>query len=213
MIVSHKHRFIFIHIYKVAGTSLRRALAQASASWWELMRSRLTGNRSTDEPHLRARQIRERLTPEVYDTFYKFAFVRNPWDWQVSLYHYALDNPTHFQHELMKQLGSFEGYLRWRVEEEMRTQKDFVTDETGRLIVDYIGRLETLSDDFSHVLRTLGLKQVRLPQINRSSHKPYQDYYTDTGRELVAQAFGEDIEMFGYDFDGIRPNAGPVVPR
>ena len=60
------------------------------------------------------------LPRRVYEDFFKFAFVRNPWDWQVSLYHYMLQRREHFQHDLIKSIENFDDYIEWRVTEDRK---------------------------------------------------------------------------------------------
>jgi hypothetical protein len=227
MLVSHRHRFVFIHVYKVAGTSMRAALEPFCEDRWRRRAARVLGRTRLYRPnlppvHLTALQVRDRLGRKVFDDYFTFAFVRNPWDWQVSLYHYMLKMPDHRQHDLAKGFSGFDDYIRWRVEKEVRLQKAFVTDDEGRVIVDYIGRMEHLGDDFRHVCRAAGLPPIRLPHENRSRHRDYRTYYTDETREMVARAFAEDIDLFGYNFDGplprhagtgaVRPEAAAPLP-
>src|SRR5262245_43761076 len=123
MQLSHSHRFIFIHIFKTAGTSIRAVLEpyteQPQRRWWNRLRRRLGYPVSSLSPtlsaHARAVDVRDVLLADVFTTYYKFAFVRNPWDWQVSWYHYILQNTEHHEHAVVSRLGSFEEFLRWRI--------------------------------------------------------------------------------------------------
>jgi Sulfotransferase family len=207
MLVSHRHRFVFIHVYKVAGTSMRRALERFCEDRWKRRAARVLSGRGLYRPnlppaHLTAREARDHVSQRVFDNYFTFAFVRNPWDWQVSLYHYMRKVETHHQHEVAKRLAGFDDYIRWRVDEEVRLQKAFVVDERERVMVDFIGRMERIGEDFRHICRAVGLPPVRLPHQNRSGHRDYRTYYNDHTRELVARAFAEDIALFGYTFDG-----------
>jgi hypothetical protein len=207
MLISHRHRFIFIHLWKTAGTSVRRALDPYVEGRWRRRVAGVTRRLGlpfprTDPIHLAAPEVRERVGPEVYDRYFAFGFVRNPWDWQVSLYHWTLAHPEHFQHDFVRQLGGFDPYIRWRVEKEVRLEQTFFADAEGRLLVDYVGRIETLQDDFAEICRSIGLPAVTLPHANASRPRDYRTFYTDETRELVAQTFADDIALFRYDFDG-----------
>lgn len=214
MLISYSHRFIFIHIYKVAGTSIADSLGRYTTSLdrhspalrflRKLGIHRLVPRRSVRklraQRHATARAIRNDLPAEVFKGFYKFAFVRNPWDWQVSLYHFALEDASHRQHQLTKSFGSFEKYLEWRVNGHYELQKNFVVDDDGELIVDFVGRYETLARDFAKICDHLGIDSPRLPHRRSSSRGDYRTYYTPKTTALVAEAFRDDIESFGYQF-------------
>ena len=111
MLISHEHKFIFVHVYKVAGTSITKAL-ECFAHKPNLILAflrRLGINQSSHEysklhTHSTAIEIKNNIPEQIFNTFFKFAFVRNPWDWQVSLYHYMLQNTAHRQHKLIKSM-------------------------------------------------------------------------------------------------------------
>ena len=82
----------------------------------------------------------------------------------------------------------------------MGLQKDFLCDENGNLLVDFIGHFESLQDDFNIACSKIPIKQVQLPYANKSNHKFYKEYYNNHTRDLIYKAFKEDIELFKYDF-------------
>lgn len=204
MIISHSKHFIFIHVYKVAGTSVKNALRPYA----DIMYRRVTlrrllyvlGLTGPVPEHATARQLAAQLPDEVWKNYFKFAFVRNPWDWQVSLYHYIASHPFHPEHTIVKRLGSLRAYLEWRLDKGVELQKDFVTDDNGKLIVDFVGKYETLVEDFRHICNRLNI-EVDLPHKNPSDHAAYQHYYDDYTKQLIEQAYREDIEMFNYHFE------------
>jgi Sulfotransferase family len=211
MRISYSHKFIFIHVYKVAGTSISEALREFTYDPARTRAGRLLKRLGMTPPvqhpefhalhgHAKALEVRDALPPVVFNNFFKFAFVRNPWDWQVSLYEFALARPGHEQHALFKSFGSFERYLEWRINEDRNLQKDFLVDESGALLIDFVGRYERLEADFELVCRRLGV-DCRLPRLNQTPHRHYSTYYTPRLHALVAEAFREDIEFFGYQAD------------
>lgn len=210
MYISVERKFIFVHIPKVAGTSVIQALRpyvdKDDPLWLKKVSSKVTFLQKylRHPPHLTAQQIRTRMGADVFGDYYKFAFVRNPWDWQVSLYHYMCQEPRHFQHKLANSFSGFEEYLQWRVKpENLLLQSAFITNDDGEVIVNYVGKLETIEDDFSAVCGELGV-ETKLPHLNKSSHKKYVEYYDDKTTEIVRGAFAKDIELFGYTFDDTR---------
>lgn len=204
MIVSHSKKFIFIHIYKVAGTSVRKALKPYADIKFRKYTPRrilyVLGLLQSIGEHATAVDIRQRLSPEVFDDYFKFAFVRNPWDWQVSLYHYICSHRWHPQHRRVAALRGFSEYVEWRIENDMMLQKDFVTDNDGQLLVDYLGRFESLTRDFNRICARIGI-EARLPHKNPSQHHDYRQYYDDYTRELIEQYYAKDIAYFGYEYE------------
>ena len=75
-----------------------------------------------------------------------------------------------------KQWASFEKYIEWKVNNDFVLQKDFVTDDSGKIIVDFIGRYENLSEDFQTICDKLKI-DASLPHANKSQRKTYQQYY------------------------------------
>lgn len=204
MVISHGYKFIFIHNYKVAGTSVREALQVYTIPprekyWnWVGQKLHILPQSSDFADHISAPQLKAKLAPKYYDKYYKFSFVRNPWDWQVSLYHYARQQKDHHQHEATMKM-SFDEYIHWRVKHEVRLQKTFMYDAQGNCLVDYIGKMETIDDDFKKITSHIGIGAT-LPHSNKSKHQHYREYYTPETQQLVAQHFEEDVKLFGYEF-------------
>ena len=222
---SHRPRFIFIHVIKTGGTSIREALAPharwpggAAKSAWTRLRRRLDRTRlvprlglTAPEPlavlqaHATAADVRAALPEETFNRYFKFAFVRNPWDWLVSWYHYLGQSPSHPEYAVVSGMKDFEGYLAWRVGHAFQLQKHMVAGPEGQLLVDFVGRFEKLEEDFGKVCATVGVR-ADLAHHNQSRHRDYRFYYTNRTRELVETFWAEDIEFFGYQFD---PPASP----
>jgi hypothetical protein len=152
--------------------------------------------------HITAIELRNCLGKELYKNFFSFAFVRNPWDWQVSLYEFMLQKEDHWQHDLVKALGSFDEYIRWRCDGNAKTQRQFIYDGENCL-VSFLGKFENLKEEFLYVCNTLSINPraaETLQHKNTTRRRPYRQYYTDETRALVEETFAEDIETFGYEF-------------
>jgi len=207
-LVSHSKRFVFVHIPKSGGTSIVEVLGpfedRARLKWlWRRAFPRLLSPRRRSAFRLRfqlahtsAVDIRRKV--EDYDSLLSFGFVRNPWDRHVSMYEYIRQTPSHAMHADVE-VRSFEGYLRSLAERPLGRQAAWLSDETGRLIVDRVGRFETLAEDFAHICDDLGIA-FELPHLNQSRREEYRDYYSVRTRDLVAQIDRRDIELFGYSF-------------
>ena len=224
MLISFKQNFIFVHVYKTAGTSVRRTLCKFCYEPHRTLYNRILNkycgvriipnkdlsivNFLTNNFHARTIDVRNFLSPEVYNKFFTFAFVRNPWDWQVSLYHYMRQTSFHPQYNLGKSFNDFDEYLSWRIENEVRLQSDFLLDENNKFLVDFVGRVETIDNDFQYICNKLGI-DAKLPHANKSKRGNYKDYYNDKTIDLVADSYKKDIELFGYSFDNFQKR--PVI--
>ncbi len=153
------------------------------------------------DQHSTASEICRQMPTEAFNDAFKFTFVRNPWDWQVSNYTYALKTPAHGQYEIIQKLGSFEEYIRYQYEDRAPTQSSFILDDDGRQLVDFVGRFETIQADFNAVCEQIGV-DARLPHLNASiRRRDWRSYYTKETRDLVERLFEVDLERFGYRWD------------
>jgi hypothetical protein len=207
MLISRKYRFIFIHIYKNAGTSIKHALSPYIEVKWQNKANYLLKKIGVSlldsrplNAHVSASEIILKIGKKKFQSYFSFAIVRNPWDWQVSLYSYMLKNKNHRQHELVKNFRSFEEYLGWRCKEDVWYQKDFVYSADNEKLVDFIGKYESLDQDFKTICDKIGIS-TSLPKLNVSKSRPYQEYYNDETINLVRKTFQPDIRIFNYDFE------------
>jgi hypothetical protein len=222
MELSYSHRFIFIHVYRVGGQSIAAALRPYAhipgrrvarvPLLKKLGRRQINRLREHNHGHIKAKDLEPQLPAETFDSFFKFAFVRNPWDWHVSIYHYVLQRPDHPDHDFYRSLGGFEDYLDWRIHRAgAELQTEFVLSDDGELAVDFVGRYESFGQDFAAVCERVGIPYA-LPHRNRSEHRDFREYYTPETKALVAEAYRDDIEFFGYEFDRqerLPPIRGP----
>ena len=206
--ISDYKTFIFVHIYKNAGTSMIHALEPFRLSPLQRAINNLSSRlfkrnvyilkRWPD--HIQASKIIKDIGKDKFNSYFSFAFVRNPWSWQVSLYTFMLKNIEHHQHDLIKGFENFDEYIHWRCLEEVRFQKDFICSEDGTLLVDFVGRFENIEYDFAEICSRIGI-QTSLPKKNVSNTRPYQEFYNKKTIELVRRTFKPDIELFNYEFD------------
>jgi hypothetical protein len=221
MLISYSHQFIFFHVSKTAGMSMREVL-QAYAQEPEKFKIRRPPPMIGDQPnrmyevwqalllHARACDAQKELPADVFTSFFKFGFVRNPWDWQVSMYYFILRENTYAKHELVKGLQGFEEYVEWVVSTPdpypkgtPKLQSETLADAQGNLLVDFVGRYETLTQDFRQVCQRLKI-EASLPHLNATAHRDYRTYYNERTKQLIAMHFQADVELFGYTFDGYR---------
>lgn len=228
--VSHDLKTIFIHIPKCAGTSIEHVLGHhadfsgygrqdhrsirrlkpssnplrgSAERLFGRMRylSRLIALRA-GVPYRNPRNVLS-VTPRQFDDYFKFSFVRNPWDRAHSIYRklmagewktgeFGIDAPMEFDAFLERFAG---GWM-------MLQQTDYICDSDGTLMMDFIGRYENLDEDFAEVCNRLGIDRIKLPRhIQGPGGKSYQEAYSEFGRDLVARVYRTEIDLFGYEFE------------
>ncbi len=205
MIVSTKRQFVFVHIFKTAGTSIKRAVRRyAMPSWHEganFVFKRIGvpqfGPPSRGD-HFKATDLIGEIGRERFDRMFSFAFVRNPWDWELSHYRYICKNDSHANHAEVSALKDFHEYIRWRCDGRSQMQASFLMHE-GRSVVDFVGRFENLASDFKYACERIGIP-YRLPRLNATKREDYRIAYDEQTQEMVASTYATDIERFGYSF-------------
>ena len=237
--VFHKYKTIFVHIPKAAGKSVEAYfLALEGLKWSERLPLLLTPNDAPNigPPRLAHLQLQEYLdnlyvSDELYEDYFKFGFVRNPWSRAVSFYKF------HGHHHLM----SFEKFVNKALPKLIKTegwfygpQYDFFYRD-GKNEADFIGRFETIQKDFEYVCGKLDIPFTGLPHRNKSVekggvaglkrfgnrflHRPqtlpallfkkgdtiksknFRDYYTPELVEKVRALYPKDVEAFDYSFE------------
>lgn len=214
MIISHKNKFVFIAINKTATTSIRTSLHD---------KSDVNAVADTQSPyyfHATAKRLKIEFKKNSWDwnSYFKFSFVRNPWDRIVSAYFYRLkmvkhwnkikpkDKYTHDVFECFKvQLHSVSNFNQWlkkyaNHESVNLHQHKFLYDGDEKL-VNFVGKYENLSDDFNYVMSKVGCEHIKLPFLNKSNRTDYKNYFDDETRKLIKKYYSKDINLFNYKYN------------
>ena len=230
MILSHKHRFIFLKTKKTAGTSIEIGLSELCGDddvitpltktderlrsgkrgaqnwrqhgWWNSPRPfrqrRMFKTAAQDYGfynHMTAAAAKALINDDdIWRSYFKFAFDRNPWDRQVSYYHYCFRDRT--------AQPSFESFVQSDRRARLNNYDIYAID--GRVAVDFVGRYETLGGDLKRALGNMGLDEdVQLPRAKgsfRKEQRSYRDYYTPESQRLVGEWYKSEIALLGYEF-------------
>lgn len=184
--INNKYKCIFIEVPKTGSTSIRSIIG------------------CPEKPHKNIIQIKNEIDKELFNQYYKFGFVRNPWDRVVSLY-------KRKEGIQMADKMSFEEFVNWIQYSsdtsihplQHKYQIDWFLDENGLVAVDFIGKFENLNSDWNKIQKVLGI-DVQLPHLNVNVDKKrhYSEYYTEKTKEIINNKFKKDIEYFDYEFEG-----------
>jgi hypothetical protein len=209
-IVSSARNFVFVHVYKNAGTSITQILkpyddvaprldACLRRCRWISESGLHIGRFHFFCNHASAAEIRGELGADRFDTMFSFGFVRNPWSRLVSLYHYkrATEHCSARRFDMR-----FEDWIAQLARDEPRIlpQMHFLFSREGKQLVSYIGRFETLPEDLDYIGGKIGVSFASLRHLNTTEHTHYRDYYDRRSQQIVQQIFAPDIERFGYEF-------------
>ena len=226
--ICRPYQCLFVHVPKTAGQSIEQFFMDRLGLDWEVDREQvLLGDnedptRGTEKlAHLSATEYVECgfIEREAFDSLFKFSFVRNPFERIVSEYRYR----NYFQHR------SFSDFVLNKLPKpgwddkyrHVMPQYDLLYDPDGQLLVDYVGRFESLQRDFDEVCRRIGIEDSRLPHRNPSNKKSrnvkrrvrnalflngengkrhYTEFYDESTKDAVTRLYEKDIEAFGYAF-------------
>jgi len=187
---SDRHHCIFIHIPKTAGSAVA---------------SSLFGERSRHDPWY----VYQMVNARKFASYFKFAFVRNPWDRVVSSFEYlhAGGNDPEDRAWAEKHLAGYPDFATfvrgWLTLQNARTwmhfipQTDYIFDPADKLMVDFLGRYENLSEDFRDLADRFK-PAARLETVNESRHAPFATYYDAETAEIVRRVYARDVELLGY---------------
>jgi len=199
MLVSEKNKFIFIHIQKTAGNSIT-----------EFLKNNIPDLKPILNKHDFAIQGKHKLGDQ-WDDYFKFAFVRNPWDRLVSWYSMIKDKnqKNKFGKYVTENSSNFEEFIKNctdiiqdndGIKSAEFNQLDYLIDENGNIIVDFIGRFENLEEDFNKIIKKLNMPELKLPILNSSKHEDYKKYYNEETKKIIEKRFKKDIDFFKYKF-------------
>jgi chondroitin 4-sulfotransferase 11 len=203
--VSHKYECIFTHIPKTAGKSIRYLFGLPQ---FEHEYEGATDD--TIEFGFGHTPLSKLIEKDYFREYFKFSFVRNPFDRLVSAYHYLNCGGCNEADKQFRDdyLAIYKGEFAAFVEDlctlvtatHFQPQIDWVCDDRRSLLTNFIGRYESIGSDMAIVSKRLGLPPKDIPIINASNHRAYRYYYDDATRQRVCDVYGEDLEMFSYGF-------------
>jgi len=211
--ISHKKKFIFVHINKTGGTSMSKLLIEYADIL--PMPHQFLCNELILPCNGVARQIGASSQPVIRPAlldgckypphdYFKFAFVRNPWDKILSNYLYRGTTTTAWDRDWPT--TSFKEWVcgtkeyNYKCDLALFLQLDWISDGFNNVQADFIGRFENLEEDFTFVCDKIDIPRKKLPHYNKTVHRPYWEYYDDETKNFVATKFKKDIEYFGYEF-------------
>jgi hypothetical protein len=210
---SHELKCIFIHFPRTAGSSIEKFLMKTDDIYGPKT-SVYSGKDNTkkmvvENHHTSAADYIKQNGNEIWEEYFTFSFVRNPWDWFVSnffwdLFQYerakAENRPIKYRRNfIVNECGSdFTTYVKKGAERPDWFVFTQVSDFIGK--PDFIGRFENLEKDVKFICNRLGVKYENFPFENKMNRTKYTDYYDNETANIVYNLFKKDIENFNYKY-------------
>jgi len=197
---SNKHKALFIHPIKTAGTSIEVALEICGQNCFDAFQ-----NHST---------ICDAEKVFKLDSLFKFASIRNPWDWEVSHYHWILQqhemsiaetkNPAY---EIVSKYESFDDYVKNCLANnvvEFEDQTSYLINSNGSIAVDKLIRYENLQNDLISACKNFmsdeELSKLRLDHFLKTNREHYKEYYSRQSKQIIESMRWRDIKNFNYEY-------------
>lgn len=188
---NHQFRCIFIHIPKTGGQSIYQSLFETKRSHIDL-------------------KYFEAHNPRLFNEYFKFAFVRNPYSRLVSSFFYTVQAKDHNLNWVNKDLKNDRDFPRFLsalnqsafrqkvlTHPNFRPQHKFVTNLNGNVALDYTGRFENIGSDFEFLSDKLSIVH-KLAHRNKSDHESPENYFNPDSLKLINDMYAIDFEIFGY---------------
>lgn len=211
-IVLHDYKAVYLVNHKVASTSLKFFIND------------LLGWSPVDDDeyihHIQFPYVPRKQLRTKYNGYFKFSFVRNPWDRVVSCYKNKISPDPNYNVRPFRR-GVFSGFRKYRTfragmsfpefvgaiceipdhkaDHHFKSQMSIFMGDDGEMIPHYVGKMEDMDTSFNIVCRILGVENT-LQHRMKTSGDHYREYYTDETKRMVASRYKADIAMFKYTF-------------
>lgn len=226
MLVSHRKQFIFIKSAKTAGTSVEEyferwclpegAYQPSQGRPAEITAQGVIGARHKRyhatsggfTSHLSAEGIREKVGPEIWNRYFKFTCIRNPYDKVVSWFHMRMPKDDRDRLGERDFAETREMFRNWLIIFPSTPNDEMYTSIRGDIIIDGVIRYERLLEDIEAVCKRVDtpFEPALMPQRKvgkRDGFPGYREYYTPETKQIIRDRFAWEFEHFHYDPDDV----------
>ena len=185
--ISHEHKFLFIHIPRTSGSSIERQFQYNEVK--------------EQNKHWNLNDWKNNLCDEDFKSYFKFTLVRNPWDILISKYVSGWYSLKGRGPSIGYKSGKTLKYFLDHYESAPHEHGDSLLSYFDPKQMDFIARFENRNKDLKYISNKIGFNiDTNTKQRDHGHKKHYTEYYDDETREIVAKKYAKDIEYFGYKF-------------
>jgi hypothetical protein len=204
--ISHSNKFIFVCNMRVASQSISKSLSPISI----YADNHITAKEAKTGIPTSPASIRLCSSDHIlqqksshWEDYFTFAFVRDPYSHFLSTFFYLnkhryKDTMTFSEYAKLQESTNYSSMSDW----DFKGLFDRISDDDGKVIVDFVGRMENMEKDWRYISEKCSLDGIELQHINYSMKGGIDDinrYYTSKEKEIVRKLYHRDFEEFGYD--------------
>lgn len=219
---------LYVHIPKTAGTSMTFFFRERQCGYKEIYENfeQFDNKGFVTFGHTSIMSLLENniMTQDYFGRAYKFSFVRNPFDYFVALFTKGITMNFDYTHKWLLTSNCLELFERFclsaknrihpiglynsRENNQVNKQTTWIKDKAGKIFVDFVGRFESLDEDFKRLCKIIGIKYTPLPIAQTSINTKqrlkdeykYRKFYNSDTRKIVEDLYKDDLETFNYTF-------------
>jgi len=186
---------IYIHIPKAAGISINKALFDNYGGG-----------------HKTVRVYKRIFGPAVYKEYFTFTFVRNPYSRLLSAYRFLKnggfsETDRTWAIQNLSEYSSFDDFIKLWIDEEsiwslnhFKPQYSFVCDVSLTPEVDFIGKVESIEEDFEKVCSILNIpNKLEIRNKGKTDNTNWEHFYSDYSIDKITDIYSRDFELFQYE--------------
>ena len=202
MPISYKHKAIFVHIPKTAGTSIERAM-DIKALDKEAYRHRdefmIDGVKYALQHYTAEMLMQEDKVSPYWDSYFKFAFVRHPYTRVLSEYFWVKGKKNQGlefdRHDFKDHLKSY--YANLNTDHKL-SQTQYLYSSSGTLLVNRVFKFEQIKTSFRVLSNRLKLKSELEHAQKSSNSTSYTSKLDSVDKDFIYKLYKKDFENFNY---------------
>lgn len=227
MIISHRHKFIFLKTEKTASTSIEIALSKycgkddiitpitkndeekrqklgypgpqnyllpfAKYSLSDFVHLLIKRERVAFYNHCDASFIRQHISENIWNSYFKFCFERNPWDRTISLYywrHRKEPRPTIMEFIQSGALDKIKAHSLYMEGNDLLVDKVYKYEEIDTALHDIATRCQLGETPAMPTTKTE----------HRKDHRNYREVLNDAEQLAIKKIFEKEIQLIDYQW-------------